>query len=166
MNSKKKNLKSFLCGFGTGSGNSLREFLMSKAASQLWVTGSNVNQVSRDQNLSLQLKKLDPLLSSDTHFAMGNNNMTSTKAQDGNRAWIITVTEYPSSQHLLFSPCPCLDIALLPSVPSKTCCATSGCEGTVTLSQHKDNEISTCPPVSFQALTMVSLPASVIHLNF
>lgn len=99
---KKNNLKSFLCGFGTGSGNSLREFLMSKAASQLWVTGSNVNQVSRDQNLLLQLKKLDPLLSSDTHFAMGNNNMTSTKAQDGNRAWIITVTEYPSSPDTCF----------------------------------------------------------------
>lgn len=52
---------------------------MSCAASQLWVTGSNVNQVGREQNWSLQLWKLAPLLTPDTRIAAGDSGTTHTK---------------------------------------------------------------------------------------
>lgn len=55
---------------------------MSYAASQLWVTGSDMNQVSREQNLSLQLKNLDAVVTPDTLITMGNNGTVRTKPRE------------------------------------------------------------------------------------
>lgn len=115
----KTNFKRCLCCFGSGSESSRGEFLMSCAASQLWVTGSVVNRVSREQNASLQLWQSAPLLTPDTRIAVSSSGtmQATVPANTGKGPGLWESLNRPFSQHLpQLGHCPPVPLAR-PSKP-------------------------------------------------